>query len=167
MATRKLTGLKETFSSGQDRSRKAETRQEYHRRRNSRKFAKKVTTSDSTWSYWQTTPGLAPHLTEPSYALGDAAVFQTEIVPVRLEALSGDGKMKPVPLYADGKLVGTAEQAPYAFNWRVGSNGPHGCALWPSTTARTSQRPFIRLRWWRTCCPANHRAAIYDRRRSR
>jgi Common central domain of tyrosinase/Bacterial Ig domain len=56
----------------------------------------------------------------------NAAVFQTgETVPVRLEALSGDGKIKSVSLYADGELVGTAEQAPYAFNWRVGSNGPH------------------------------------------
>ena len=56
----------------------------------------------------------------------DAAVFQTgETVPVRLEALSGDGKIESVSLYADERLVGTAKQAPYAFNWPVGSNGPH------------------------------------------
>jgi len=56
----------------------------------------------------------------------DAAVFQTgEIVPVRLEALSGDAKIASVSLYADGHLVGTAERAPYTFNWPVGPNGPH------------------------------------------
>jgi len=56
----------------------------------------------------------------------DAAVFQTgEIVPVQLEALSGDAKIASVSLYADGRLVGTAERAPYAFNWPVGSNGSH------------------------------------------
>jgi hypothetical protein len=59
-------------------------------------------------------------------APGRAAVFQAgEVVPVRLEALSGDGKIESVSLYADGRLVGTAKQAPYAFNWPVGSNGPH------------------------------------------
>ncbi len=53
-------------------------------------------------------------------------MFQTgETVPVRLEALSGDGKIASVSLYADGKLVGTAERPPYTFNWPVGSNGPH------------------------------------------
>jgi hypothetical protein len=59
-------------------------------------------------------------------APADAAVFQSgEIVPVRLEALSGDAKIASVSLYADGRLVGTAERAPYTFNWPVGSNGPH------------------------------------------
>jgi len=56
----------------------------------------------------------------------DAAVFQTgEIVPVRLEALSGDAKIASVSLYADGRLVGTAERAPYTFNLPAGPNGPH------------------------------------------
>ena len=55
-----------------------------------------------------------------------AAVFQTgETIPVRLQALSGDGKIASVSLYADGKLVGTAERPPYAFNLPAGSNGPH------------------------------------------
>jgi len=59
-------------------------------------------------------------------APADAAVFQTgETVPIRLEALSGDAKIASVSLYADGRLVGTAERAPYAFNWPVGSTGPH------------------------------------------
>jgi hypothetical protein len=56
----------------------------------------------------------------------DAAVFQAgEIVPIEIEALSGDGKVQSVSLYADGRLVGTSEHAPYTFNWPVGSNGPH------------------------------------------
>jgi hypothetical protein len=59
-------------------------------------------------------------------APADAAVFQTgETIPVQLEALSGDAKIASVSLYADGHLVGTAERAPYTFNWPVGSNGPH------------------------------------------
>jgi hypothetical protein len=56
----------------------------------------------------------------------NGAVFQTgETVPVRLEALSGDAKIASVSLYADGRLIGTAERAPYTFNWPVGPNGPH------------------------------------------
>jgi hypothetical protein len=59
-------------------------------------------------------------------APADAAVFQTgEIVPVRVEGLSGDAKIASVSLYADGNLVGTAERAPYTFNWPVGPKGPH------------------------------------------
>jgi len=56
----------------------------------------------------------------------DGAVFQIgDVVPVQLEALSGDGQIESVSLFADGRLVGTAEHPPYAFNWPVGSNGPH------------------------------------------
>ncbi len=56
----------------------------------------------------------------------DGAVFQTgEIVPVQLEAFSGDGQIESVSLYADGHLVGTAQHSPYTFNWPVGANGPH------------------------------------------
>lgn len=56
----------------------------------------------------------------------DTAVVQAgDVVPVQLEALSGDGKIESVSLYADGRLVGTSDHAPYAFNWRVDSNGPH------------------------------------------
>lgn len=69
-------------------------------------------------------PGFSPDVAfaEPP----DAAVFQVgDIVPVQLEALSGDGKIESVSLYADGRLVGASKHAPYTFNWRVGSNGPH------------------------------------------
>lgn len=58
--------------------------------------------------------------------LPDGAVFQTgEIVPLQLEALSGDGTIESVSLYDDGHLVGTTEHAPYTFNWPVGANGRH------------------------------------------
>ncbi|HEY1527537.1 MAG TPA: tyrosinase family protein [Candidatus Angelobacter sp.] len=56
----------------------------------------------------------------------EAAVFQAgEIVPIQVEALSGDGKIESVSLYADGRLVGTSQHPPYTFNWPVGSKGPH------------------------------------------
>lgn len=70
------------------------------------------------------TPGFPPEVafTEPP----DAAVFQAgEIVPIQLEALSGDAKIESVSLYADGRLVGTSQRPPYMFNWPVGPNGPH------------------------------------------
>ena len=69
-------------------------------------------------------PGFPPDIAfaEPR----DAAVLQTgETVPVRLEAFSGDGRIASVSLYTDGHLVGTREQAPYAFDWRAESIGPH------------------------------------------
>jgi Common central domain of tyrosinase/Bacterial Ig domain len=56
----------------------------------------------------------------------DAAVFQAgEIVPVQLEALSGDAKIASVSLYTDGRLIGTAERAPYTFTWPAGPDGAH------------------------------------------
>ena len=56
----------------------------------------------------------------------NGALFQAgEIVPVQIEALDSDGRVESVSLYVDGQLVGTAEQAPYTFNWPAGSNGPH------------------------------------------
>jgi Common central domain of tyrosinase/Bacterial Ig domain len=68
--------------------------------------------------------GFPPDLTFAG--LPDGAVFQAgEIVPVQLEALSGDGQIASVSLYADGRLVGTSQHAPYTFKWEVGSNGPH------------------------------------------
>ncbi len=58
--------------------------------------------------------------------LPDGAVLQTgEVVPVQLEALSGDGKIESVSLYDNGRLIGTSEHAPYTITWRVESNGAH------------------------------------------
>jgi hypothetical protein len=56
----------------------------------------------------------------------NGAVFQTgEIVPVQLEALSGDSKIASVSLYVDGKEIGTEHEPPYAFRWPAGSRGAH------------------------------------------
>jgi len=56
----------------------------------------------------------------------DGAVFQAgEIVPVQLEALSGNGRIKSVSLYVDGNEVGTEHEAPYAFRWPAGARGAH------------------------------------------
>jgi hypothetical protein len=53
-------------------------------------------------------------------------VFQPgEIVPVQLEAFSGDRKIESVSLYVDGKEIGTEHDSPYAFRWPAGSKGPH------------------------------------------
>lgn len=56
----------------------------------------------------------------------DGAVFQTgEIVPVQLEALSGNGRIESVSLYVDGKEVGTEHEPPYAFRWSARAKGAH------------------------------------------
>jgi hypothetical protein len=56
----------------------------------------------------------------------DGAVYQPgEIVPVQLEAFSGDRKIESVSLYVDGKEIGTEHDSPYAFRWPAGSKGPH------------------------------------------
>ena len=56
----------------------------------------------------------------------DGTVFQIgEVVPVQLEALSGDGNIESVSLYVDGKAVGTQQAPPYSFQWPVESKGPH------------------------------------------
>ena len=53
-------------------------------------------------------------------------MFQTgEVVPVQLEAVSGDTKFESVSLYVDGKEVGTEHAPPYAFRWPAGSTGRH------------------------------------------
>ncbi len=71
-----------------------------------------------------TAPGFPPDIAFAGPP--DGAVFQAgEIVPVQLEALSGDGKIDSVSLYVDGKVVGTEHEPPYAFLWPAGSKGPH------------------------------------------
>jgi hypothetical protein len=69
-------------------------------------------------------PGFPPDIAfaEPP----DGSLFQPgETVPIKVEALDSDGKIKSVSLYADGKLAGTAQQPPYTFKWPAKSNGPH------------------------------------------
>src|SRR6266704_2355252 len=58
--------------------------------------------------------------------LGGGALFQPgEIVPVKVDAMETDGRVKSVSLYADGKLVGTEDKPPYTFKWQAGSKGSH------------------------------------------
>lgn len=53
-------------------------------------------------------------------------MFQAdETIPVQVEALSGDAKIKKVSLYVDGKVVGTEDEPPYAFHWHAESKGLH------------------------------------------
>jgi hypothetical protein len=69
-------------------------------------------------------PGFPPDVAfaEPP----DGALFQPgETVSVTIEALDGDGKVKSVSLYVDGKLVGTKDDPPYTFRWPAGSKGSH------------------------------------------
>jgi Common central domain of tyrosinase/Bacterial Ig domain len=54
------------------------------------------------------------------------ALLQTdEVVPVKVEALATDGRVRSVSLYADGKLVGRVEKPPYTFRWTPKSHGAH------------------------------------------
>jgi hypothetical protein len=58
--------------------------------------------------------------------LQDGAIFQTgDVVPVQIEALAGGGQIASVSLYVDGQLIGTAQRAPYTFNWPARPIGPH------------------------------------------
>jgi len=69
-------------------------------------------------------PGFPPFLAFAAPA--DGAQFQAgETVPVKVDALDGDGTIRSVSLYVDGKLVGTRQQAPYNFQWPVGARGAH------------------------------------------
>jgi hypothetical protein len=68
--------------------------------------------------------GLPPDVAFAAPAAG--AMLQTrEVVPVEIEALDTDGRVQSVSLYADGKLVGTAEKPPYTFRWTPESIGAH------------------------------------------
>jgi hypothetical protein len=56
----------------------------------------------------------------------NGALWQTnQIIPIRIEALDGEGQIKSVSLFADGKLIGTDEQPPYDFRWSGAALGPH------------------------------------------
>ncbi|HKR15088.1 MAG TPA: tyrosinase family protein [Pyrinomonadaceae bacterium] len=56
----------------------------------------------------------------------DGSLWQTgQIIPIQAEALDTDGQIKSVSFYADGKLLGTDETAPYSFQWQGASVGAH------------------------------------------
>lgn len=48
-----------------------------------------------------------------------------QIIPIQAEALDTDGQIKSVSFYADGKLLGTDDTAPYTFQWQGASVGAH------------------------------------------
>jgi hypothetical protein len=48
-----------------------------------------------------------------------------QVIPLQAEALDTDGQIKSVSFYADGKLLGTDNKAPYAFQWTGASLGAH------------------------------------------
>lgn len=56
----------------------------------------------------------------------EGSLWQTgQIIPIKAEALDTDGQIKSVSFYADGKLLGTDDSAPYAFQWQGASAGAH------------------------------------------
>lgn len=56
----------------------------------------------------------------------DGALFQPgQAIPIEVEALDGDGKVRAVSLFADGEPVGTREEPPYVFEWNFAEPGTH------------------------------------------
>jgi hypothetical protein len=56
----------------------------------------------------------------------DGSLWQTgQAIPIQAEALDTDGQIKSVSFYADGKLLGTDDKAPYVFYWQGASLGAH------------------------------------------
>ncbi len=48
-----------------------------------------------------------------------------QLITIQAEALDTDGQIKSVSFYADGKLLGTVDKAPYSFQWQGASVGAH------------------------------------------
>jgi hypothetical protein len=56
----------------------------------------------------------------------DGSMWQTgQVISIQAEALDTDGQIKSVSFYADGKLLGTDDTAPYTFQWQGASLGAH------------------------------------------
>lgn len=56
----------------------------------------------------------------------EGSLWQTgQVIPIQAEALDTDGQIKSVSFYADGKLLGTDDTAPYTFQWQGASGGAH------------------------------------------
>ena len=68
--------------------------------------------------------GFAPNVGFASAV--DGSMWQTgQVISIQAEALDTDGQIKSVSFYADGKLLGTDDTAPYAFQWQGASVGAH------------------------------------------
>ncbi len=48
-----------------------------------------------------------------------------QAISIQAEALDTDGQIKSVSFYADGKLLGTDDKAPFTFQWQGASVGAH------------------------------------------
>ena len=56
----------------------------------------------------------------------EGSMWQTgQVISIQAEALDTDGQIKSVSFYADGKLLGTDDTAPYSFQWQGASVGAH------------------------------------------
>ena len=56
----------------------------------------------------------------------EGSLWQTgQVISIQAEALDTDGQIKSVSFYADGKLLGTDDTAPYSFQWQGASVGAH------------------------------------------
>lgn len=56
----------------------------------------------------------------------EGSLWQTgQIISIQAEALDTDGQIKSVSFYADGRLLGTDDTAPYSFQWQGASVGAH------------------------------------------
>ncbi len=56
----------------------------------------------------------------------DGSLWQTgQVITISADALDTDGQIKSVSFYADGKLLGTDNTAPYSFQWQGASVGAH------------------------------------------
>lgn len=54
------------------------------------------------------------------------SMWQTgQVISIQAEAVDTDGQIKSVSFYADGKLLGTDDTAPYSFQWQGASVGAH------------------------------------------
>jgi hypothetical protein len=62
--------------------------------------------------------GFAPSIDGPQWQTG-------QVIPIQAEALDTDGQIKSVSFYADGKLLGTDDAAPFTFQWQGASLGAH------------------------------------------
>jgi len=48
-----------------------------------------------------------------------------ETIPINIQALDVDGRATTISLFADGKLIGKSDRAPFTFQWRHAPLGAH------------------------------------------
>lgn len=76
----------------------------------------------------------------------NGAVWQKgETIPINIEALDGDGRVTAVSLFADGKLIGESDRAPFTFQWRDAPLGAHRLQAVASDSDRQRAVAFITI----------------------